>query len=71
LDITNIRNVVTDKITHIAPELIEEEFKLLSSTIAEFTEDYSNKTVLYKNIDRDIDEPIFVLKHINNQKENH
>jgi len=64
LDITHIRNVVTDKITHIAPELIEEGFKLLSSTIAGFTEDYSNKTVLYKNIDGDIDEPIFVPKHI-------
>jgi len=64
LDITHIRNVVTDKITQIAPELIEEGFKLLSSTIAGFTEDYSNKTVLYKNIDGDIDEPIFVPKHI-------
>ena len=64
LDITHIRNEVTGKITQIAPELIEEGFKLLSSTIAGFTEDYSNKTVLYKNIDGDIDEPIFVPKHI-------
>jgi len=64
LDITHIRNVVTNKITQIAPELIEEGFKLLSSTIAGFTEDYSNKTVLYKNIDGDINEPIFVPKHI-------
>ena len=64
LDITHIKNVVTDKITHIAPELIDEGFKLLSSTIAGFTEDYSNKTVLYKNIDGDINEPIFVPKHI-------
>ena len=37
---------------------------MISSTIAGFTEDYSNKTVLYKNIDGDINEPIFVPKHI-------
>ncbi len=76
LDIPSIRRTITDKIIEIAPDLVEESFKFLSSTIASFTEDYSNKTLLYKNIDGDISKPIFIPKHItiiranfNNQNE--
>ncbi|NOZ90492.1 MAG: hypothetical protein GXO60_04305 [Epsilonproteobacteria bacterium] len=64
LDIPSIREAVTDKITEIAPELVQEGFKLLSSTIAGFTEDYTNDTILFKNIDGDISNPIFVPRHI-------
>jgi len=64
INIPSLTNVVTEKITKIAPELIEEGFKLLSSTIAGFTEDYKSETILYKNIDGDDSMPIFVPKHI-------
>ena len=64
LDISDVSTVVTKKIAEIAPELVEEGFKLLSSTIAGFTEDYTSETILYKNIDGSAFEPIFIPKHI-------
>jgi hypothetical protein len=53
-----------DKAIEIAPELVEESFKLLSSAIAGFTEDYTSETILFKNIDGDDSLPIFIPKHI-------
>ncbi|NEW61514.1 hypothetical protein GSY74_09490 [Sulfurovum sp. bin170] len=51
-------------ISEIAPELIEEGFKVLSSTIAGFTEDYKSETVVRKNINGDEREDIFLPNHI-------
>ncbi|SFV56219.1 hypothetical protein MNB_SV-12-686 [hydrothermal vent metagenome] len=51
-------------IAEIAPELIEEGFKILSSTIAGFTEDYTSETVVRKNINGDDKEDIFLPNHI-------
>jgi len=64
IDIPSLANVVKKKVTEIAPELIEEGFKLFSSTVAGFTEDYKTETILYKNIDGDETMPIFIPKHI-------
>ena len=59
-----IKREITHSIVEIAPELVEEGFKMLSSTIAGLTEDYISKTILYKNIDGDIDDNIFVPDRI-------
>jgi hypothetical protein len=59
-----ISAIVAEKIIEIAPELIEEGIKLLSSTIANFTEDYMSQTVVYKNLNGDKSETIFLPSHI-------
>jgi len=56
--------MVAEKIIEIAPELVEEGFKALSSTIAGFTEDYTTETIIYKNINGDNHNHIFLPPHI-------
>ena len=62
--IENIRTTITHTVSQIAPELVKEGFKLLSSTIAGFTEDYTNETIVHKNIDGDMADNIFVPNYI-------
>jgi hypothetical protein len=62
--IEGIRTTVTHTVSEIAPELIKEGFKLLSSTIAGFTEDYTLTTVVHKNIDGNISNSIFIPSQI-------
>jgi hypothetical protein len=48
----------------IAPDLIEEGLKVISSTIAGLSQDYTSETILRKNIDGDEEEEIFIPKHL-------
>lgn len=59
-----ISAMVAKQITEIAPELVEEGFKILSSTIAGFTEDYTSQTVVHKNINGESHKGIFLPSHI-------
>lgn len=58
------KGIVSTIVTEIAPELIEEGFKVLSSTIAGFTEDYTNQTIVRKNINGDNQNKIFLPERI-------
>ena len=48
----------------IAPDLIEEGLKVISSTIAGLSQDYTSETIVRKNIDGDEDEEIFIPRHL-------
>ncbi len=62
--IEKITTAVTQTVSQIAPELVQEGFKLLSSTISGFTEDYISETIVHKNIDGDTTGNIFVPEYI-------
>jgi hypothetical protein len=53
-----------DALVQIAPDLIEEGLKLVSSAIAGFTKDYISTTYLHKNIDGHNSKEIFIPEHI-------
>ena len=55
-----ISAMVATKLIEVAPELVEEGFKVLSSSIANFTQDYESKTVVRKNINGDKHDKIFL-----------
>ena len=59
-----ISAMVVKKITEIAPELVEEGLKVLSSTIAGLTEDYKSETIVRKNINGESHETIFLPPRI-------
>jgi len=59
-----ISTVVAQKIIEIAPELVQEGFKLFSSTIASFTQEYISETIVHKNIDGDSKRGIFLPSSI-------
>ncbi len=59
-----VSTMIAKTVTEIAPELVEEGLKILSSTIAGFTEDYTSETVVHKNIDGDRNHNIFLPSHI-------
>ncbi|MCH9739818.1 MAG: hypothetical protein K0U38_03115 [Epsilonproteobacteria bacterium] len=57
-------SMATEALIEIAPDLIDEGLKQLSSTIKAFSEDYTSETFLHKNIDGDSKESIFIPKYI-------
>jgi len=59
-----VTSIIAQKMIEVAPELIDEGLKALSSTIAGLTEDYTHETLIHKNIDGDSSVLIFLPDHI-------
>ena len=57
---TQIANAVLE----IAPELIAEGFKVVSSAIEAFTQDFTSETIVHKNIDGSERKEIYIPNHI-------
>jgi hypothetical protein len=57
-------SVTKDVLIELAPDLINEGIKLLSSSLAGFTQDYTNETIVHKNFKGELEKAIFIPRHI-------
>jgi len=55
---------ISTALLELAPELIEEGFKVISSTIEAFTRDFTTETIVHKNIDGEEYNEIYIPNHI-------
>lgn len=60
----NVGSVAKDVLIELAPDLINEGLKLLSSSLAAFTQDYTSETIVHKNFNGDPSAAIFIPRHI-------